>query len=102
MLTERDFDRESFRRGRPGSLDPESTRLYRIATAEDTALHKLEWYRDGGEVSDRQWSDVVGILKVQGDHLDLGYMRSVAKTLGIEDLLARALEDAQEGSRGRL
>ncbi|MGH9380654.1 MAG: hypothetical protein ACRD2Z_08595 [Thermoanaerobaculia bacterium] len=95
MLTERAFDRESFDRRQPGALDPEAARLYRIATAEDTALHKLEWYRDGGEVSDRQWSDVVGILKVQDDDLDLKYMRRVAATLGIEDLLARALEDAR-------
>lgn len=94
LLTDRAFDRESFERRQSAALDPEATRLYRMATAEDTALHKLEWYRDGGEVSDRQWSDVVGILKVQGDQLDLEYMRRVAAILSIEDLLTRALEGA--------
>ena len=94
LLTERAFDRRSFERRQPGTLDPGSPRLYSIATAEDTALHKLEWYREGGEVSDRQWGDVVGILKVQSDDLDFEYMRNMAATLGIEELLTRALEDA--------
>lgn len=91
MLTDRSFDRRSFDRRRPQALEPETTHLYQIATAEDTILHKLEWYREGGEVSERQWDDVVGILKVQGDHLDFDYLRSVAATLGTEDLLSRAL-----------
>lgn len=33
-----------------------------VASAEDTILRKLNWYRLGGEVSDRQWRDVAGIF----------------------------------------
>ena len=34
----------------------------RFASAEDTLLYKLVWYRLGGEHSERQWDDVRGIL----------------------------------------
>jgi hypothetical protein len=50
-----------------------------------------EWYRLGGEISDRQWRDVLGVLKVQGQRLDLAYMRQMATGLGVQDLLERAL-----------
>jgi hypothetical protein len=36
----------------------------------------------GNEVSDRQWRDIVGILLVQGDALDRGYLQRGAATLG--------------------
>jgi len=62
---------------------------------EDTVLAKLEWFRLGGEVSDRQWRDVLGVLKVQGERLDLVYLRRWAAALRIADLLEQAL--AQTG-----
>jgi hypothetical protein len=74
------------------SLDPER-RAY-VATPEDTVLSKLEWYRLAGEASDRQWRDVLGVLKVQGERLDLEYMVRMAAELGVADLLARVLEEA--------
>jgi hypothetical protein len=94
VLTGRPFDRESFARRGPGALDPASPRQFALATPEDTVVHKLEWFRDGGEVSDRQWADIVGVLRVQGDALDLDYMRRWAAALGVEDLLERARLDA--------
>jgi hypothetical protein len=62
-----------------------------VATAEDTLLAKLDWYRLGGEVSERQWRDVLGILEVQAGSLDLDYLRKWAKELRVSDLLERAL-----------
>jgi hypothetical protein len=36
----------------------------------------------------------LGVLKVQGERLDLEYMRRMAAGLGVADLLSRALEGA--------
>lgn len=62
-----------------------------IHPPEDILLQKLRWFRLGGEVSDRQWRDVLGIVRVQGDRLDLGYLRRQAPVLAVSDLLERVL-----------
>lgn len=66
----------------------------RFASPEDTILSKLEWYRLGGEVSDRQWRDVLGVLKTRAGELDLAYLRQWARELEVSDLLERALGEA--------
>ena len=65
-----------------------------IASAEDTILAKLDWYHRSGCVSDRQWRDVIGVLKVQSGRLDLAYLRDGAARLGLTNLLRRALVNA--------
>ncbi len=65
-----------------------------MATAEDVVLAKLHWFRKGGEVSVKQWRDVLGVLKVQGNNLDFAYLEPMAVRFGLADLLGRARDDA--------
>ena len=65
--------------------------VFFVESAEDVILNKLRWYRLGNEISERQWNDVLGVLKVQAGVLDLTYLRQWAVTLGLSDLLERAL-----------
>ena len=90
----RDFDRAQLVRRQLHLLSEDPERRAYVASAEDTVLAKLEWYRMGGEVSDRQWRDALGVLKVQGLRLDLAYMRHMAAGLGVKDLVERALEES--------
>jgi hypothetical protein len=69
---------------------PNGAVLY-VDTAEHTLLRKLEWYRRGGEVSERQWRDVQAIVRIQGDRLDLDHLRLWASRLGVTDLLERLI-----------
>ncbi len=64
-----------------------------VASPEDMVLQKLMWYRDGGGVSDRQWGDVLGVIKTQGNRLDLAYLHLWAGRKGIGELLERALAE---------
>jgi len=73
------------------ATDPEQSVF--VTSPEDTILAKLEWYRMGGEVSDRQWRDVLGVLKTREKELDLDYLRKWANELKISNLLERALKE---------
>ena len=64
----------------------------KFASPEDTVLSKLEWYRLGGEVSERQWRDILGVLKTRAGELDLAYLKKWAQELNVSDLLERALK----------
>ena len=63
-----------------------------VCSAEDTLLAKLTWFRRGGEVSERQWTDVLGLLRVAT--MDTPYLLSAAEGRGVADLLGRAIVEA--------
>ena len=85
---DRAYDRSSFARVTVASDT-------NFITAEDSVLRKLEWRRlsDGSE---RQWRDVIGVLRVQGNSLDLKYLRHWASELDLSDDLERVLREASE------
>jgi hypothetical protein len=64
-----------------------------VASAEDTILRKLLWFRLGGSLSDRHWQDVLGILAVRAETLDRNYLQMQAEALGVGDLLTKILKE---------
>ena len=76
-------------------LSSETDQLAYFSSAEDSVLSKLEWYRLGGEVSDRQWQDILGVIKTQGERLDLAYLQQWAMALNVADLLEKAWREVQ-------
>jgi len=89
-----EFARSQFARRIRANLSAETPLDAYLASPEDTVLSKLDWYRKGGGVSDRQWRDILGVLKVQAGALDRAYLRDWAERLNLTDLLRRALGDA--------
>lgn len=73
--------------------DPERSAY--LASPEDIILSKLRWYRKTNEKSERQWSDVLGVMSVQAGKLDLEYLKQWANELSVSDLLERALTESQ-------
>ncbi len=65
-----------------------------MGSASDVPLSKLRWYRLGGEVSDRQWRDRVGVARAQTGRLELDYLRRWSKVQATLDLLERVLTEA--------
>jgi hypothetical protein len=84
--------REQLARSQKLELPQMPGRFIAVAGPEDTIVQKLAWFRKGDEVSERQWQDVLGVIKVKREQLDLEYLRKWATELGVSDLLEKALE----------
>jgi hypothetical protein len=89
-----DFSVQQLARRQLETITPDANQKIYVATAEDTVLAKLKWYRAGGEVSDVQWRDVLGVIGTQGESLDVEYLRTWAAKLNLNDLLERVLSEA--------
>ncbi len=89
---ERKFTQQQFLRSKTVHLSDQPAAQAVIASPEDTILAKLEWYQQGGEVSEQQWRDILGLIAVQGELLDLEYLKQTAAQLGITALLTKALQ----------
>ena len=91
----RRFDQLQLERRIQRPIDERSRPLY-VVTAEDAILAKLHWFRLGGEQSERQWRDVLEVIKIQADQLDIPYMQDTATTLNVTDLVDKALSAAND------
>ncbi len=91
VCADTDYDRVALQRVLPYPLgeDP-AGRTFLLSTPEDVLLRKLLWFRADGCVSDRQWADVVGVLRLRRGTLDRAYLEGWAQRLGVDDLLMRA------------
>lgn len=87
------FDESEFSRRQRVKVRQTGEQLF-VKSPEDTVLRKLLWFRQGGGVSDKQWRDVVEVLKVSGPQLSVAYLDSWAQRLSLVDLLSRARVDA--------
>ena len=71
--------------------DEKAISIY-LCSPEDIILNKLEWYKLGGEISEKQWIDILGVIKVQSEDLDKEYLKNWAKQLQVFDLLVRSFD----------
>lgn len=93
---ERPFDYEALRRRVEQPLSETPDDVVWVLTPEDVILSKLDLYRISAESSQQQWTDILGVLRVQGERLDETYLEHWANELSLNDLLCKAREQAQE------
>jgi hypothetical protein len=89
LRKDREFSITEF--GRREEADIEGIHLY-IATPEDVIIAKLEWWAISP--SEQQMEDVVGIVRVQGENLDIGYISRWVDLLGLAPQWAEAKQRA--------
>jgi hypothetical protein len=76
-------------------VEKDKSSKFFFASPEDIIINKLNWYQMGNKVSERQWLDVIGVIKIQGDSLDKKYLRKWAIKLELTELLEKAFIDAE-------
>jgi hypothetical protein len=88
------FEKQLLTRRKLLKLSDSLEKSFSIVSPEDIILLKMLWYRDSNCSSERQWADVIGVLKVQAGKLDLRYLKEWAGILGVSELLEKALSEA--------
>lgn len=96
----RKFDAEQFDRVQRTPVAEGSSIEVPVCAAEDIVVAKLEWFRMGHETSDRQWNDILGVLRLNTPTLDFALMQHHAMGLGVLDLLTKALQEARISDSG--
>lgn len=92
----RSFDRQQLTRRMAAPVSDDESKQIWVLSPEDVVLAKLDWFRMGGEVSERQWRDILGVLKTQQGRLDIAYLRQWAQSLDLTELMERALHEMDD------
>jgi len=86
---------EALKRKRKDTLEESANAPeFYFSSPEDIILNKLQWYNEGDRVSEREWLDVIGVIKVQSNNLDTEYLQKWGDNLGLSELITKAFEDA--------
>jgi hypothetical protein len=93
-----EFEQHLITRSRETRLSKSAKVSLHLVSPEDIILLKLRWFQEGGCVSQRQWTDVLGVLRVQKQALDYEYMERGARELGLTELLQKAIAESQMGT----
>ncbi len=89
------YHRIAIQRKLKDTLEEDNTdTTFYFSSPEDIIINKLIWYKMGGGVSDRQWLDVIGVIKVQGESLDKTYLKDWSQKLQILELLNKAFDES--------
>lgn len=94
VVSEAPLDRRQIERRISTPLGDEG-RVIDVTAPDDQLLRKLEWFRGAGETSDQQWRDILGLLTMSAERMDLDDLMRTAHTLGLDDLLAEAITQAE-------
>ncbi|MBD2185587.1 hypothetical protein H6S82_19160 [Planktothrix sp. FACHB-1355] len=94
ILKDQPFNQAEFQRRQARVIRQDPDRVIVLPTSEDIILQKLIWYRMGRFKSEKQWRDILGVMKLQGEQLDKVYLNQWAETLQLTELLAQALQSA--------
>jgi len=93
ILKDELYSKKAFDRKVKDKLDDDAESIYiYLCSPEDIILHKLEWFKSGGEVSERQWLDL-GVIKIQFEKLDKDYLKMWAKQIGVFSLLEKSFSE---------
>jgi hypothetical protein len=92
LNTNTEFDLSKMERRRLEAIGLDEAEQFWLASPEDVILAKLLWGQQSQ--SEKQWRDVLGVLKVQGDSLDLAYLTHWAARLDLFELIQRAIAQA--------
>jgi len=80
------LDASAMARRRRLAWDKESGAQAWFLAPEDVILYKLQYYRMGGEVSQKHPIDIAKMLTLIGSELDMSYIESWAAKIGVADL----------------
>ncbi|GAJ09056.1 unnamed protein product [marine sediment metagenome] len=87
------FEKQLMSRRKALKLSDLLEKSFSVISPEDIILLKLQWYSSGGQSSEQQWNDVLGVFAVQAEKLDFKYLKKWSSTLGINELLDKAISD---------